>query len=153
MTCVRAGCGGQILDGYCDVCWLAPVSTAAIGRPVGETVERVDHAWAEPVSAEPVSAEPVPHGATTKIGSDPRSGTAATERHRLGLGLVEFPNVNAAGPWTAVLADPQVPETRRHCSNCHEPVGRSRGGMPGRTNGFCAKCGTAFNFEPKLGGR
>ncbi|GAA1996090.1 serine/threonine-protein kinase [Catenulispora subtropica] len=48
------------------------------------------------------------------------------------------------------MVDPQVPENKRYCSNCGEPVGRGRDGNPGRTEGFCRKCRTAFSFEPKL---
>jgi serine/threonine-protein kinase PknG len=44
-----------------------------------------------------------------------------------------------------------VPESRRFCARCDEPVGRGRDGEPGRTTGFCRKCGAAFSFEPKLG--
>jgi serine/threonine-protein kinase PknG len=48
------------------------------------------------------------------------------------------------------MANPMVPESRRFCSRCGEPVGRSRDGTPGRTSGFCRKCGAPFSFEPKL---
>jgi serine/threonine-protein kinase PknG len=48
------------------------------------------------------------------------------------------------------MANPMVLENRRFCSRCGEPVGRGRDGEPGRTSGFCRKCGTAFSFEPKL---
>ena len=53
-------------------------------------------------------------------------------------------------PSTAVLADPQVPESRRYCGNCEQPVGRGRDGRPGLTDGFCRNCGTQFSFSPKL---
>jgi serine/threonine-protein kinase PknG len=49
------------------------------------------------------------------------------------------------------MTDPAVPESRRFCSGCDEPVGRSRDGAPGRTEGFCRNCGTPFSFRPKLG--
>ncbi len=48
------------------------------------------------------------------------------------------------------MANPMVDESRRFCSHCGEPVGRGHDGIPGRTSGFCRKCGTAFSFEPKL---
>jgi serine/threonine-protein kinase PknG len=48
------------------------------------------------------------------------------------------------------MADPMVPENRRFCGRCDEPVGRSRDGAPGRAAGFCRKCGAPFSFEPKL---
>jgi len=77
-------------------------------------------------------------------------GSRSTGRGGLGLGLVEIPQVEYRDPSEAVLADPQVPEHKRYCSKCGEQVGRSRGGRPGRTNGYCAKCGGAYDFRPKL---
>lgn len=55
-------------------------------------------------------------------------------------------------PSDAILADPQVPEHRRFCQNdsCGKPVGRSRDGQAGRTEGFCVVCGTPFSFSPNL---
>ncbi|KPI18601.1 serine/threonine protein kinase [Actinobacteria bacterium OK074] len=51
-----------------------------------------------------------------------------------------------------VLSDPQVPERKRFCSrsDCGAPVGRARGERPGRTEGFCTKCGHPYSFVPKL---
>jgi serine/threonine-protein kinase PknG len=72
-------------------------------------------------------------------------------RGRLGAGLVEIPPVPYRDPADAVLGDSAVvPENRRFCGRCGEPVGRGRDGAPGRTAGFCRKCGAAFSFEPKL---
>ena len=53
-------------------------------------------------------------------------------------------------PASAVLANPQVPENKRYCSGCDQPVGRDREGQPGLTEGFCRNCGTRFSFSPKL---
>jgi serine/threonine-protein kinase PknG len=53
-------------------------------------------------------------------------------------------------PAEAVLANPEVAERKRFCSNCGEPVGRGREGRPGRTEGFCRQCGTAYSLIPKL---
>ena len=43
-----------------------------------------------------------------------------------------------------------VPEDRRTCPSCGSPVGRSRDGRPGRTEGFCPTCRNPFSFTPKL---
>ncbi|HEY0937686.1 MAG TPA: tetratricopeptide repeat protein [Trebonia sp.] len=64
--------------------------------------------------------------------------------------MVEVPPVPALDPSAAVLADPQVPENRRFCGHCGQPVGRSRDGRPGMTEGFCPNCGTRYSFSPKL---
>jgi serine/threonine-protein kinase PknG len=82
-----------------------------------------------------------------------RGGTSRTRssgRSRLGAGLVEIPPVAFRDPAGAIMADPSVPETRRFCARCDEPVGRGRDGATGRTSGFCRKCGAPFSFEPKL---
>ncbi|MEU8306213.1 tetratricopeptide repeat protein [Actinomadura sp. NPDC048955] len=68
----------------------------------------------------------------------------------LGAGLVEVPPVPARDPASAIMENPEVPENRRFCSKCDEKVGRSRGGRPGRTEGFCRNCGHPFSFTPKL---
>ncbi|MGC5411539.1 serine/threonine protein kinase, partial [Streptomyces sp. DT225] len=53
---------------------------------------------------------------------------------------------------TAVMENPEVPERKRFCSrsDCGAPVGRARGDRPGRTEGFCTKCGHPYSFMPKL---
>ncbi|GLY00174.1 hypothetical protein Acsp01_05530 [Actinoplanes sp. NBRC 101535] len=48
------------------------------------------------------------------------------------------------------MAVAEVPESKRYCAKCNEPVGRARGDRPGRGTGFCPSCGEAFDFTPKL---
>ncbi|HZU54245.1 MAG TPA: tetratricopeptide repeat protein [Actinocrinis sp.] len=86
--------------------------------------------------------------ASSRTGST--HGSRSTGRGGLGLGLVEIPQVEYRDPSEAVLSDPQVPEHKRFCSKCGEKVGRSREGRPGRTSGYCAKCGGSYDFNPKL---
>ncbi|WP_344290876.1 serine/threonine-protein kinase [Streptomyces synnematoformans] len=78
--------------------------------------------------------------------------SAVASRGKLGAGLVSVPEVPRPDPRTAVLENPEVPERKRYCSrsDCGAPVGRSRGGRPGRTEGFCTKCGQPYSFVPKL---
>ncbi|WP_425442573.1 tetratricopeptide repeat protein [Streptomyces colonosanans] len=78
------------------------------------------------------------------------SGSAG--RSRLGLGLVRVPDVPRPDPRVMVLKNPEVPERKRFCSrsDCGAPVGRARGERPGRTEGFCTKCGHPYSFVPKL---
>ncbi|WP_190141822.1 serine/threonine protein kinase, partial [Streptomyces glebosus] len=88
-------------------------------------------------------------------GSGPGPGSGASSgpsRGRLGAGLVAVPEVPRPDPRTAVLEHPEVPERKRFCSraDCGAPVGRTRGEEPGRTEGFCAKCGHPYSFVPKL---
>ncbi|MGC9436626.1 tetratricopeptide repeat protein [Streptomyces sp. WG5] len=83
-------------------------------------------------------------------GSGSPAGSSA--RGRLGAGLVEVPVVPRPDPRAMVLDNPEVPERKRFCSrsDCGAPVGRSRGERPGRTEGFCTKCGHPYSFVPKL---
>ncbi|WP_255951762.1 serine/threonine-protein kinase [Streptomyces odontomachi] len=92
--------------------------------------------------------------ATARSVSVRSSGTAtgASGRGRLGAGLVKVPEVPRPDPRSMVLERAEVPERKRFCSrtDCGAPVGRSRGGRPGRTEGFCTKCGHPYSFVPKL---
>ncbi|MFH9004755.1 tetratricopeptide repeat protein [Streptomyces afghaniensis] len=82
------------------------------------------------------------------------SGSAAgsSSRGRLGAGLVQVPPIPRPDPREMVLDNPEVPERKRFCSrsDCGAQVGRSRGDRPGRTEGFCTKCGHPYSFVPKL---
>lgn len=80
------------------------------------------------------------------------SSSGASARGRLGVGLVQVPDVPRPDPRSAVMENPEVPERKRFCSrsDCGAPVGRSRGDRVGRTEGFCTKCGHPYSFVPKL---
>ncbi len=49
-----------------------------------------------------------------------------------------------------MLTDPGVPENKRFCGGCDQPVGRGKDGRPGLAEGFCRNCGSQFSFRPKL---
>ena len=120
-------------------------------------------------SASPVSASPSARSSVTSssnrlasapIGSARAKGTRATRkvgtgstrlrRSRLGAGLTTVPPIPEIDPNVAIMKHPMVPEDKRYCPSCGKPVGRSRDGQPGRTNGFCPNCRTPFDFAPKL---
>ncbi len=88
--------------------------------------------------------------AATTVTRRMRPGSGRSRRGRLGAGLVEIPPIPARDPATAVLTDPHVPEHRRFCGTCENPVGRGRSGMPGLAEGYCPHCGSSFSFSPKL---
>ncbi|WP_280276637.1 serine/threonine-protein kinase [Nocardia wallacei] len=69
---------------------------------------------------------------------------------RLGAGLVTLPESTSTDPDTAILADPEVPEDKRFCWKCWQPVGRSSGATRAKSTGTCAHCGSPFNFRPLL---
>jgi serine/threonine-protein kinase PknG len=165
MNCTREGCTGTIVDGYCDVCGMAPARVAppASAPPqaaVPGSAPIPVRTTAPPTPATPTTppSQPLtPSSALTmaSTGTARRAATGRTRtsaRGRLGAGLVEIPEVPFRDPADAVLGDAaMVPESRRFCARCAEPVGRGRDGEPGRTAGFCRKCGAPFSFEPKLG--
>ncbi|GAA4263605.1 serine/threonine-protein kinase [Dactylosporangium darangshiense] len=85
-------------------------------------------------------------GGDSGLGIPSGAVTSGRTRGRGGLGadLVALAPVPLRDPATAVLADPQVPESQRYCSQCGGPVGR------GRAEGFCPRDGTPYSFVPRL---
>ncbi|WP_031476736.1 serine/threonine-protein kinase [Streptomyces bicolor] len=168
--------GGEL---YCDTCGLAPVvsATGTVGSPpTGVTVGGKGSRG----SAGSGSSRPTSRGSsrTSSQSSKSRrsvsgrlsrslsgrttgrsvsvrssgSGAGSSGRGRLGAGLVQVPDVPRPDPRAMVLENPEVPERKRFCSrsDCGAPVGRARGDRPGRTEGFCTKCGHPYSFIPKL---
>jgi serine/threonine-protein kinase PknG len=155
MNCTREGCSGTIVEGYCDVCGMAPARSAAPAvSPAAPSA--ATPAPAPAVSSSALTQQPPSSALTASTAGLSRRATTgrtrASARAHLGAGLVEIESVPFRDPADAVLgAAAMVPESRRFCSRCGEPVGRGRDGAPGRTSGFCRKCGTPFSFEPQLG--
>ena len=151
MNCPEPGCTGEIdPDGYCTVTGMkvstlnsapvaaAPAASASVSAPAGPSASS--------------ASSPSATTATRATGTTRATGSSrSTLQSRLGAGIVTIPRVAPRDPTAAVLDDPVVPENKRYCASCGEPVGRSRDGSPGRTEGFCAKCGHQFSFTPKLG--
>jgi serine/threonine-protein kinase PknG len=185
--CAQPGCGGTIEDGYCNVCGLAPSTSASTAGSAGSAgtggtagsgstagsaatgsagtgsagtgsagtgsagTGSAGTGSAGTGSAGTGSAGTGSAGTGSRRGTrGSRSGGSRSSRGMLGAGLVDVPPVPARDPATAVLADPRVPENRRFCGNCGQPVGQSRDGRPGLAEGFCRNCGTRFSFTPKL---
>jgi serine/threonine-protein kinase PknG len=139
VNCQQPGCSGQVVDGYCDLCGMAPPRAAASAQVLAGSQ---GHPPAGPSTMTATSLTSARRAATSR--------TRTTGRSRLGAGLVEIPSIPARDPADAVMEDPKVPENRRFCSTCDEPIGRGRDGTPGRAAGFCRKCGSPFSFEPRL---
>ncbi|MCW7945256.1 serine/threonine protein kinase [Streptomyces hygroscopicus] len=173
--CQRPGCEGSYEDVgggelYCDTCGLAPVvsATGAVGSPPtgitaggkgsggsGSGSSRPSSRTSSRSSQSRRSVSGRLSGRSTSRSVSVRSSGAASGssgRSRLGLGLVQVPDVPRPDPRAMVLANPEVPERKRFCSraDCGVPVGRARGDRPGRTEGFCTKCGHPYSFVPKL---
>jgi len=130
MNCRQPGCTGTIDDdGYCDECGMV---ASGASTPVPKSLRFSSNA---------------PTGSRA-------TGNRATKvaRPRLGAGLVEIAPVPREDPALAIVPDAHIPEERRFCGNpkCGAPVGRSKDGRPGRTDGYCSICGDPFSFRPQL---
>ncbi|MFF7384313.1 tetratricopeptide repeat protein [Streptomyces griseoluteus] len=157
--------GGEL---YCDTCGLAPVVSPG-AKPAAEPVGSLGSAPTGINGVAPRSSSQsarsrrsvsgrlsrslpgAPGGRSVSVrGSGSSSGSSG--RGRLGAGLVVVPQVPRPDPRAMVLDHPEVPERKRYCSrvDCGAPVGRARGERPGRTEGFCTKCGHPYSFVPKL---
>jgi serine/threonine-protein kinase PknG len=155
MKCAEPGCGGTVVDGYCDLCGTAPapVSVAATGPATAATGPATVATGPATAATGPPTAA-TPSVATARSGRTSRTGSGAStsSRGRLGAGIVVMPRIPKGDPAAAILTNPQVPERNRFCgkSDCNQPVGRGKDGAPGRTEGFCTQCGTRYSFVPKL---
>ncbi|UGT69493.1 serine/threonine-protein kinase PknG [Nocardia gipuzkoensis] len=88
-----------------------------------------------------------------QLESEPGSGRSARSRpsvRRLGGGLVSMPKVSPLDPRTAVMQNPEVPEHKRFCWKCQQPVGRTTDAGAGAVEGECGRCASPFNFRPSL---
>jgi serine/threonine-protein kinase PknG len=153
--CTQPGCTGTIVDGYCDVCGSpAPVPdiqpTAADEAPVSAaTPASAITGGSSRLQATALGSQRASDSGST-ITKRVRSGSQRLRSARLGAGLTRVPPAPVIDAAQAIMKNPQVPEEKRNCPNCGSPVGRSRDGQPGRTEGFCPKCGNQFSFTPKL---
>jgi serine/threonine-protein kinase PknG len=152
--CAEPGCTGRILaDGYCDTCGTKapdPVAAPAAKAPAKGVANPTATATPAALVGVPTNLET----GSTRSGGSRRTVSGRTRttsrRSTIGAGLVDVPPAPAIDPATIVMADPEVSEEKRFCSNCGSPVGRSKGRQPGRLKGFCPKCRNAFDFVPKL---
>lgn len=168
--------GGEL---YCDTCGLAPVvsSTGMVGSPPtgitgggrsgsrssGSASSRSSSRASSRASSRSSQSRRSVSGRLSRSVSGRTTGrsvsvrssgstAASSGRSRLGVGLVQVPDVPRPDPRVMIQENPEVPERKRFCSrsDCGAPVGRSRGERSGRTEGFCTKCGHPYSFVPKL---
>ena len=151
LACKQPGCSGTIVDGYCDVCGTPSVpSEVTPGAMGGESpAEGTASKVSSRLDATALGSARAHSGGTISTrrisGHSTRMRTA-----RIGAGVTSVPPVPEIDASSAVLKNPVVPEDKRFCPKCGEPVGRGRDGQPGRTTGFCANCRAPFDFTPKL---
>ena len=53
-------------------------------------------------------------------------------------------------PLEALMPNPVVPESKRFCWNCGQPVGRSSSEGKASSEGWCPYCGSPYSFLPQL---
>jgi len=121
IPCAQPGCSGQIDDGYCDTCGLAPAPAAL------------------PVPAAPPTPVPAPSPVLLApaggLRPHPPVLLPASRRHQERL----WPALPPQDP-LATLVVGEVPPQRRRCSSCEEPLLVDRGS--------CPRCGQPFSFTP-----
>jgi serine/threonine-protein kinase PknG len=127
-ACRRPGCSGQIEDGFCTVCGLAPEGAAAGAPYSGVTAT--------------AASDPSSLPRTTRTTRSARtSPTGSTRRRASGVALSALPPIPLGDP-LAALVPGEVPERRRFCSNCD--------GKLNLEAGFCPRCGQQYSFRPSL---
>ncbi|QEM28466.1 protein kinase [Rhodococcus qingshengii] len=135
-----------------------PEATGAYERPEPEATGAYERPEPEATGAyerlEPTSAQiraTTPSASSSPTGRSTRSRRSRSGRKlRLGGGLVEVPPVPQIDPASAVMSDPTVPERKRFCWKCNEPVGRKSASTKATQHGTCPKCGSTFDFRPLL---
>jgi len=161
-NCTKPGCTGTIEDGYCNVCGApeaVPAQASATAGPAqagasedgGDVTSRGSaraDSSSQRLASSPLGSLRVVPGSrvTRKLGT----GSIRMRGARLGAGITTIPPQPVGDPAAAMMALPEVPEDRRVCAACGAPVGRSRDGHPGRSEGFCPRCRNPFSFTPKL---
>lgn len=134
--CKRKSCTGIIEDGYCNVCGLAAIKTQEVSQKQSASI----------ITGTGSSI-------TTGTGSSPLTNrskgsrrtshsTSRSSRKQLGAGLVSVPELPSTEPEKAIMAEAKVPENKRYCSNCNNPLKREKG--------FCSKCGQKYSFIATL---
>jgi serine/threonine-protein kinase PknG len=145
MKCSQPGCNGDLdQDRFCDTC----------GMKAADRGAAPDSSPLSAATAAPRRPETSPRSGTKRSGTTraARTSTATGTGGRAARRVV-VPPPDIKDEADVILENPSIPESKRFCGNpgCNEPVGRGRGGQPGRTQGFCPKCRHPFSFSPKLG--
>ncbi len=150
VKCTQPFCTGTIVDGYCDVCGLAPTAVAPAapaarsGAPLPpprfaavattRRGQRPDRRYARRAGAQPRLVghrQQPPRLGAVRLGAgrhreppDPPARSAPVRRSRLGAGITQVPPVPVVDPRQALMDPPVVGEDKRFCSVCGSPVGR-----------------------------
>jgi serine/threonine-protein kinase PknG len=136
-SCKRSKCTGTIEDGYCNVCGHAEIkslNTSNVASVIYNQPTRVSGNITTGTGSSPL--------ASRSRGSRRTSGTRGSSRKQLGAGLISIPELPSTEPEKLIMAEAKVPENKRFCSNCNNPLKREKG--------FCPQCGHKYSFVPSL---
>jgi serine/threonine-protein kinase PknG len=162
-SCIQPSCGGAIEDGYCTICGMAAAKATAqrpanlssmpIAPPPSSRLSNRALSDRLPTTS-PTGSSRTGSGLSTgrsstgrssrssRTGPTGRSSSRTSRRQGLGGGLVAVPDLPSTQPESLVLADPKVPDNKRICGQCDNPLKREKG--------FCSKCGQKYSFIPSL---
>ena len=148
MNCSQPGCTGLIVDGYCDLCGMAPPRPDAAAAPPRPTrpPPRPDPTPSPPRRAPPRAGSRSPRSAPP--GAQPRPVRAPASAGGSAPAWSRFHPCPIATRPTPCSATPPSSPRAGASAGCDEPVGRGRDGAPGRTAGFCRKCGRPSRSSP-----
>jgi serine/threonine-protein kinase PknG len=135
-SCKQPGCTGAIEDGYCSLCGIAaPKPPPILTTPPTAASSRS--------SSFSVSTPSAVHRSTGTHASRRSSKRSSRTSHRqLGAGVVAVPELPSTAPELALMKEIKVPEGKRFCGNCNQPLTREKG--------FCGKCGHRFSLVATL---
>jgi serine/threonine-protein kinase PknG len=137
-SCKRNGCSGTIEDDYCNVCGHAAikhVGTSNIQTSLHNQPTRVTGNITTGTGSVPLNGR--------SRGSRRTGGTSrGSSRKQLGAGLISIPELPSTEPEKLIMVEAKVPENKRFCSNCNNPLKREKG--------FCPQCGHKYSFIPSL---
>lgn len=137
LRCTKNGCTGTIEDDYCNVCGLAAVKFQPSSQRQSATITGRTSSVTTGTGSSPLT--------NRSKGSRRTSTTSArSTRKHLGAGLISVPDLPSTEPEKAIIPNPMVPENKRFCANCNNPLRREKG--------FCSKCGHKYSFIPSLRG-
>lgn len=136
-SCKRNGCDGIIDDGYCNVC-----GHAAIKSVLTSNIQSSLHNQPTKVTGNITTGTGSSPLSNRSRGSRRTGGTRGSSRKQLGAGLISIPELPSTEPEKLIMLEAKVPENKRFCSNCNNPLKREKG--------FCPQCGHKYSFIPSL---
>ena len=153
MRCTQPACTGTVVDGYCDVCGMAGGERRGSQIPAHRRPQRRVPRDRRASARSPTASASCRSARRAALrAADRRAGWArGAERRDSAPGYVEIASVPVARP--APGADGSAGRRRGQAVLLGVRQRRSAApatDRPGRTKGFCPKCRTPFDFDPKL---